>query len=85
MDDMDAVSRTLLRTIALLGDEAYGLPVWDATRAVHRRLSLATMYFKLESLEEQGYVTSWEMPGGPERGYHIKRYWRLTDKWKEEV
>lgn len=73
--------REILQVIADLGTDTYGVPV---SKELEKRrghiVSLGNMYFALARMEEQGLVTSWETPGGPERSGRNKRYWGLTDQ-----
>lgn len=63
----------LIAAIRELGSEAYGVPL-------RQRLgvSLATLYTRLEELEERGLITHEDKPGGIERSYRPRRVWRVV-------
>lgn len=77
--------REILQAIADLGSNTYGVPISKELERMRRQhmVSLGNMYFALARMEEQGLLTSWETPGGPERSFRNKIYWALTDKGRE--
>jgi len=72
----------VLNTIVLLGDNASPLPIFEY---LDEKLSLGTIYTILEELEAGGEVTREERPGGPERSYRDKCFFKLTDKGKKTI
>ena len=75
-------ARTALLQALIRGD-SYGLELIDRVGKLHRgktRLSQATIYPLLRTLETDGLVTSYDGDPMPERGGRPRRYYTLTAK-----
>lgn len=69
----------VLLTVAILGDEAYGVTVTqEIEQKTGRAVGFSTVHTTLQRLEEKGYLSS-EMGGATaERGGRRKRFFAVT-------
>jgi PadR family transcriptional regulator PadR len=68
----------VLLAVARLGENAYGVPIWEALeKASHRSVALGSIYVTLERLEKKGYVSSRLGEATSERGGKAKRYFKV--------
>ena len=79
----DLQQMTML-AVARLGDEAYGAAIREEMKSVAGRgVSVPTIYVTLVRLEEQGLVSSNEVPREGEGGGRARRVFGLTpDGWE---
>lgn len=76
---MNAFDERVLRAVAQLGADAYGVPIYEAvTPMLGWSTSFGAIYAALDRLEAAGLVTSRDSAPLPERGGRRKRYWALT-------
>lgn len=69
----------VLLALMRLGDNAYGVPVYEELRRRARRdVSLGAVYKTLDRLEQKGFVTSYIGAPTSERGGRRKRYFRIA-------
>lgn len=79
-EELDDLDREILAAVVACGADAYGRMVYIHVAEHGRRWTpLSGIYLRLQRMETLGLVRSWEMPGGPERGYRPKRYWAIVD------
>lgn len=68
----------VLSAVLALGDDAYGVSIYERVRAMGRRdVNLGSLYVTLERLERKGLLKSWFSDPTPERGGRRKRFYRL--------
>lgn len=76
----------VLRAVADLDDNAYGVPILDAMEKTHgHRPLIGTLYASLLALEQNGYLESHRGNATPERGGRRKMFLRLTAKGRQEL
>ena len=76
----------LLLAILRLGDDAYGVTIaQELEQQTGREVVIASVYARLERLQERGLVTSNLGDSTPERGGRAKRYFRITAAGIREV
>jgi DNA-binding PadR family transcriptional regulator len=63
----------------------YGLQLRDRLEARAGLDLTGLIYVHLHRLERSGLVTSWEEPGGPERGGLPRRVYRITAAGRDRV
>src|SRR5499427_3452793 len=69
----------LLLAVLRLGDEAYGVTIaQELEQHTGREVVIASVYARLERLQERGLVTSSLGDPTPERGGWAKRYFSIT-------
>lgn len=69
----------VLLTIAVLGENAYGVPIKEEIEVrASRTLSLGALHSTIARLEEKGFVKSVLGGATHERGGRRKRYFHLT-------
>ena len=69
----------LLLAVLRLGDEAYGVTIaQELEQYTGREVVIASVYARLERLQERGLVTSSLGDPTPERGGRAKRYFSIT-------
>lgn len=69
----------VLLTVALLGEEAYGVSIkGEIEERANRSLSLGALHSTLTRLEEKGYLTSSLGGATQERGGRRKRFFQVT-------
>jgi DNA-binding PadR family transcriptional regulator len=73
----------VLLTVAVLGDDAYGVLIKDEIeKTANRGISLGALHTTLGRLEDKGFIES-HMGGATKvRGGRRKRYFRLTRQGK---
>lgn len=73
--------QAVLLAVSDLGGNAYGVTIREALiKELGKEFSLSSIYSALESLEENGDVTSYLGEATAERGNRPKRYFRITTK-----
>ena len=76
----------LLLALLRLGEEAYGVTIaQELEEQTGREVVIASVYARLERLQERGLVTSNVGDSTPERGGRAKRYFRITAAGIREV
>lgn len=84
---MNHFDSTILRLVAQLTPDAYGVTIYEAYPPTRFRMgpSFAAIYICLDNLEKIGYVTCREGETIPERGGRRKFYYDITDEGKRIV
>jgi PadR family transcriptional regulator PadR len=73
----------VLLTVAVLGDDAYGVPIKDQIeQRASRTISLGALHSTIARLEEKGFLKSYLGGATHERGGRRKRYFQLTQGGK---
>jgi len=76
----------LLLAVLRLGDEAYGVTIaQELEQYTGREVVIASVYARLERLQERGLVTSSLGDPTPERGGRAKRYFSITGAGIREI
>jgi DNA-binding PadR family transcriptional regulator len=76
----------LLLALLRLGDDAYGVTIaQELEQHTGREVVIASVYARLESLQERGLVTSTLGDPTPERGGRAKRYFSITGAGIREI
>jgi DNA-binding PadR family transcriptional regulator len=76
----------LLLAVMRLGEEAYGVTIaQELEQQTGREVVIASVYARLERLQDRGLVTSSLGDSTPERGGRAKRYFRMTGSGIREV
>jgi DNA-binding PadR family transcriptional regulator len=76
----------LLLALLRLGDDAYGVTIaQELEQQTDREVVVASVYARLERLQERGLVASRLGDATPERGGRAKRYFRITESGIGEV
>lgn len=76
----------LLLALLRLGEEAYGVTIaGELEQHTGREVVVASVYARLESLQERGLVTSRLGDPTPERGGRAKRYFHITGAGIREI
>jgi DNA-binding PadR family transcriptional regulator len=76
----------LMLALLRLGDEAYGVTIaQELEQHTGREVVIASVYARLERLQERGLVTSILGDPTPERGGRAKRYFRITGAAIREI
>ena len=69
----------ILLTVAVLGDDAYGVPIKEIIeKRASRTISLGALHSSIARLEEKGFLKSFLGGATHERGGRRKRYFQLT-------
>lgn len=68
----------IMRGVKALGDDAYGITIFDAVRTVYASMSFGSVYTALERLTWKGYLESRLGEPEPMRGGRAKKYYRVT-------
>lgn len=74
---MTAKQARILAIIAELGP-AHGSPIRGAYEERYERISIGMFHVVLDALEEKRLIECEEEAGGAERGFRIKRVYRVT-------
>jgi DNA-binding PadR family transcriptional regulator len=71
--------RSLLAAILSLRDDAYGVTIREKVQgtAGSKAVSLGTVYFALDRMEDRGEISSWLSDPAAGRGDRRKRYYRI--------
>jgi len=71
--------QTVIAAVLRLRGNAYGVTVHEKFNELHypRSLPLGAVYFTLDRLEDQGFLSSQLADPAPERGGRAKRYYRV--------
>jgi len=73
----------VLLTVAVLGDDAYGVPIKEQIeQRASRTMSLGALHSTIGRLEEKGFLKSYLGGATHERGGRRKRYFQLTQGGK---
>jgi len=73
----------VLLTVAVLGEEAYGVPIKEEIeKRAARTISLGALHSTIARLEEKGFLKSHLGGATHERGGRRKRYFQLTQGGK---
>ncbi len=73
----------VLLTVAVLGDDAYGVPIKEEIeKRASRTISLGALHSTIARLEEKGFLKSYLGGATHERGGRRKRYFQLTQGGK---
>lgn len=84
--ELAALEELILLTIAVLGDEAYGLSIMhEIERRTGKTGSIGSLHSALIRLEKKGFLDSEEGGATRERGGRRKRYFRLTQPGIEAI
>jgi DNA-binding PadR family transcriptional regulator len=76
----------LLLALLRLGEDAYGVTIArELEQQTDREVVVASVYARLERLQERGLVTSRLGDATPERGGRAKRHFRITEAGIREV
>ena len=76
----------LLLAVVRLGDKAYPVSIFDEiVAATGPSLTLGSIYFPLQRLEERGFLISRLGDPSIERGGKSKRYYKATKKGREAL
>lgn len=76
----------VLLTIAVLGDDAYGVAVLeDIQQRSKRKISIGALHSTITRLDEKGFITSYMGEPTQERGGRRKRYFQLTASAKQAL
>ena len=76
----------VLLTIAVLGDDAYGVMIQkEIEERSNRSISIGALHSTITRLEEKGYLKSWMGGATSERGGRSKRYYEITQAGKKAV
>lgn len=76
----------VLLTIAVLGDEAYGVAILeDIQQRAGRKISIGALHSTITRLDEKGFITSYMGEPTHERGGRRKRYFQLTASAKQAL
>lgn len=74
----------VLLTIAVLGDEAYGVAIKEAIESkANRSISIGSLHSTITRLEEKGYIESRLGGATASRGGRRKRFFNLTQSARE--
>ena len=70
----------VLLTIAILGDDAYGVSIKEAIEArANRSITIGSLHSTITRLEEKGFITSFMGEATAVRGGRKKRFFQLTN------
>lgn len=80
--------RQVYEAVAELEPDASSYRVWRWVEALNGNpddllgicVSIGSLHVSLGRLEQVGFLESEDRPGGPERGYRPRRYYRRTGK-----
>lgn len=76
----------LLLALLRLGDDAYGVTIaQELEQQTGREVVVASVYARLDGLQERGLVTSSLGDPTPERGGRAKRYFCITGAGVREI
>ncbi|MEJ1241782.1 PadR family transcriptional regulator [Chryseolinea sp. T2] len=76
----------VLLTVAVLGQEAYGVSIQREIEArSDRRITIGGLHSTITRLEEKGLLKSWVGGATAERGGRSKRYYDITPLGKKAV
>ncbi len=74
----------VLLTIAVLGNDAYGVSIQrEMEERCNRLVSIGALHSTITRLEEKGFLKSWVGGATAERGGRSKRYYEVTQSGKE--
>ena len=75
---VEGFEELVLRAIYKLGDNAYGVTIWQELEAAGRKASLGGIYAVAERLEEHGLLRSRQGEATAERGGKAKTFYEVT-------
>ena len=70
----------VIKSVIALGDDAYGVTVFNAIRSINHSLAFASVYTALERLTWKGYLEARLGDPQPARGGRAKKFYRVTDR-----
>lgn len=74
----------VLLTVAMLGDDAYGVSIKEAIEArANRKITIGSLHSTITRLEEKGFITSYLGGATASRGGRKKRFFQLTGDAKQ--
>jgi PadR family transcriptional regulator PadR len=74
----------VLLTIAMLGDDAYGVSIKEAIEErANRNITVGSLHSTITRLEEKGFITSYLGGATALRGGRKKRFFHLNDDARE--
>ena len=76
-DKLGFFEQRVLAAVAALGEDAYGLAIYNKLHEVERDPNQGSMYVTLDRLERKGYVVSRFILPLPERGGQPRRYYQV--------
>ena len=76
-DRLADFEESILSAIAALGDDAYGLDIYNKLCEIEKKPNQGSMYVTLDRLERKGYVVSRYTLPLPERGGQPKKLYRM--------
>ena len=76
-DKLTHLEESLLAAVAALGEDAYGLAVYNKLCELEDDPNQGSMYVTLDRLERKGYLVSQYTLPLPERGGLPKKYYRV--------
>jgi len=82
-DLLGPIEQLVLTGVVTLGDEAYGMSVFEAIRTVYPPISFGSVYTALERLTWKGYLESRLGAPEPTRGGRARKYYRETGLGKK--
>ncbi|HTF16442.1 MAG TPA: PadR family transcriptional regulator [Chryseolinea sp.] len=76
----------VLLTVAVLGQEAYGVSIQrEIESRSSRRITIGGLHSSITRLEEKGLLKSWVGGATAERGGRSKRYYEITSLGRKAV
>jgi PadR family transcriptional regulator PadR len=79
MEMLTKLEELILLAVLKLGENAYGTTIFKYIREVTgKKFSLGGVYFPLDRLTQNGFLSSYTGQSTPERRGLSKRYYRLT-------
>ena len=86
MDMLTKLEELILLAVLKLGDNAYGTTIFRYLQKITgKKLSLGGVYFPLDRLTKNGFLTSYTSQATPERRGLSRRYYKLTIKGYESL
>jgi len=76
-DKLGFFEQRVLAAVAALGEDAYGLAIYDKLSEVETDPNQGSMYVTLDRLERKGYVISRFILPLPARGGQPRKYYRV--------
>jgi len=76
-DKLGNFEQSVLAAVAALGEDAYGLAIYDKLLELEENPNQGSMYVTLDRLERKGYLASRLTEPLPERGGQPRKYFRM--------
>jgi DNA-binding PadR family transcriptional regulator len=77
-DKVAGFEQSILAAVAALGDDAYGLTIYNKLCELEDTPNPGSMYVTLDRLDQKGYLASQYALPLPERGGQPKKLYRVT-------